>query len=274
MKVKFSMSNSPFIIDVHAHVYPDNLAERATASVGQFYGVQMSGNGSVAQYLEKQQSTGVTSSIIMSVALKPEQVVTINNFIAETAQSNPTLIGFATMHPDFADVEAEVERAISLGLEGFKIHPDSQLVNADDPRLMRLYAAIEGRLPIIIHAGDYRYDFSHPRRIREVLHAYPNLKVNAAHFGGWSIYDMAVEYIENENCFMDVSSAQMWLGPRRSRELIEIYGADRVLFGSDFPMAYPADELERLMANHLDQKSVEQILYRNAEAFLGRDLVR
>ena len=24
---------------------------------------------------------------------------------------------------------------------------------------------IEGRLPIVIHTGDYRYDYSHPRRL-------------------------------------------------------------------------------------------------------------
>ena len=36
--------------------------------------------------------------------------------------------------------------------------------NMDDPRLMRLYEIIEGRLPIVIHTGDYRYDYSHQPR--------------------------------------------------------------------------------------------------------------
>jgi len=260
------------IIDIHAHVYPDKIAEKATRSVGDFYNVQMSGDGSVAGYLHQQETTQISYSIIQSVALKPENVTTINNFIAEQAASHPSLIGFATMHPDFPDIEAEVERAIALGLKGFKIHPDSQLVDADDPRLMRLYAAIAGRLPLTIHAGDYRYDYSHPRRIREILHAFPELQLNAAHFGGWSVYDLAVEYLEQERCYMDVSSAQMWLGSRRSRELIEIYGPERILFGSDFPMAIPAAELERLFANQLDERSLELILCRNAEAFLGQDL--
>lgn len=30
----------------------------------------------------------------------------------------------------------------------------------DDPRLMRIYEIIEGRLPLIVHTGDYRYDYS------------------------------------------------------------------------------------------------------------------
>ncbi|MCL2136432.1 MAG: amidohydrolase family protein [Coriobacteriia bacterium] len=268
------MPNKPYIIDAHCHVYPDKIADRATASVGEFYNVVMTGDGSVRQYLNLQESAGVAKSIIMSVALKPENVITINDFIASQVAENPSFIGFATMHPDFADIEGEVERCLGMGLCGFKIHPDSQLVNADDPRMMRLYAAIQGRVPITIHAGDYRYDYSHPRRIREILHAFPGLVVNAAHFGGWSIYDLALEYLEDEACFMDLSSAQMWLGPRRTRELIGIYGAGRILFGSDFPMASPAAELDRLAAAGIDERSRELILSRNTEAFLGIDLVR
>ncbi|MDR0459207.1 MAG: amidohydrolase family protein [Coriobacteriales bacterium] len=266
------MPKSLLKVDAHSHVYPDKIAEKATASVGQFYNVEMTGDGSVEGYLKAQTDADISYSIIMSVALKPEYVTSINNFIASQAEQNPTMIGFATIHPDFDDIESEVDRAISLGLKGFKIHPDSQQVNADDPRLMRFYEVIAGRLPLIIHAGDYRYDYSHPRRIREILHAFPNLAVNAAHFGGWSVYDLAVEYLENENCYMDVSSAQQWLGVRRVRELIEIYGAKRILFGSDYPMASPVAEMERFNANLLDEYSRELILGRNAESFLGFEL--
>ena len=266
------MPSAQPIVDIHSHVYPDALAAKATQSVGDFYGLTMAEVGTVAGYLQAQAAAGVSYSVIQSVALKPENVVSINNFLAEAAAAHPSLIGFATMHPDFTDVEAEVERAISLGLRGFKIHPDSQQVNADDPRLMRLYAAIAGRLPLTIHAGDYRWDYSHPRRIRAVLRAFPNLTVNAAHFGGWSLFDLAVEFLESEHCFMDLSSAMVWLGQRRTRELIEIYGPERILFGSDYPMMTPAMELQRLAALQLDERSRELILWRNAERFLGFDL--
>ena len=135
--------------------------------------------------------------------------------------------------------EAEIERAIALGLKGLKLHPDTQMVNMDDPRLMRIYEIIEGRLPLIVHTGDYRYDYSHPRRLKNILNTFPDLVVDAAHFGGWSIYDLAIEYLENERCFLDMSSAQTFLGPRRTYEITKIYGCDRVMFGSDFPCGTP-----------------------------------
>ena len=38
-------------------------------------------------------------------------------------------------------------------------------------------------LPVIIHCRDYRYDYSHPRRLKRVLREFPDLVVDAAHFG-------------------------------------------------------------------------------------------
>lgn len=68
---------------------------------------------------------------------------------------------------------------------------------------------------MIIHCGDYRYDFSHPRRMKHILRAFPELIVDAAHFGGWSVFDLAVELLEHERCSMDVSSSIALLGLRR-----------------------------------------------------------
>jgi predicted TIM-barrel fold metal-dependent hydrolase len=228
--------------------------------------------GTVSDLLDRQLRAGITASIVHSVAVKPQTVQSINDFIAAASADNPSLIGFATMHQDFEDMAAEVERCIALGLRGFKLHPDSQGVNADDPRLLRLYELIEGRLPLILHCGDYRWDFSHPRRIRQILQDFPKLVLNAAHFGGWSIYDLAVEYLEDVRCYMDLSSASAYLGPRRTTELIHIYGPERILFGSDYPMWDPIEEVRRFALNDLSAAEREQICWHNAQAFIAGEL--
>ena len=257
------------IVDTHCHIYPEKIAEKAVENVGEFYHVKMPGKGTTKELLSLQQEAGISFSLVHSVALRAKTVQSINDFIAEQTREHPSFIGFATMHQEFEDMEAEVERCIALGLKGFKIHPDSQGVNADDTRLMHLYEIIEGRLPLILHSGDYRWDNSHPRRIKEILHAFPNLVLNAAHFGGWSLYDLAVEYLEDENCFMDVSSASVYLGPRRTTELIHIYGPERILFGSDYPMWNPVEEVERFKLNDLTEAEREMICWQNAERFVG-----
>ena len=63
-----------------------------------------------------------------------------------------------------------------------KLHPDTQMVDMDDPRLMTIYEIIEGKMPIVIHCGDYRYDYSHPKRIKRIIAAFPDLVVKAAQF--------------------------------------------------------------------------------------------
>ncbi len=272
------------VVDVHCHVYPAKIAERANASVGEFYGVPMLDDPAINEtgalhgsvdYLQKATAgSDITHSVVHSVATKANQVQSINNFIAEECAKNPSFIGFMTMHQDFPNPEEEIERAAGMGLKGIKIHPDTQKVDLDDPRLMKVYEIAEAKgLPLIIHTGDYRYDYSHPRRMQKVLHDFPNLVVNAAHFGGWSIYDLAIEYMEHENCFLDVSSAMTYLGRRRTRELIDIYGADRILFGSDFPMWSPSGELATVQSLGLSALEYEKITWRNAERFIGIDIL-
>lgn len=268
------IQSSTVRVDIHSHIYPEKIAAKAVESVGRFYGIEMSADGSSAALRALQEQAGIDYSVVHSVALKPNQVRTINDFIAETCQKYPSFIGFATMHQDFEDMEAEVERVIALGLHGFKLHPDSQGVNIDDIRLMRFYSLIEGRLPVMLHCGDYRFDNSHPKRTKRVLREFPGLVANCAHFGGWSLYDLAVEYLEDENCFMDISSASVYLGPRRTTELIRHYGAERIMFGSDFPMWNPVRELERFMLNDLSAQEQEQVLWHSAEDYLGMELTK
>lgn len=263
------MSSSMPIIDVHAHIYPDKVAARAVQSVGQFYSLQMEGDGTSTSLLKACQTAPITNFIVHSVAIKPETVESINDFIAGECCVHPEFIGFATMHQDFPDKAEEIERALGLGLKGVKIHPDSQRVNLDDPRLMELYEIIEGRLPIIIHTGDYRYDYSHPRRMKRVLRTFPNLVVDAAHFGGWSIYEIALDNLLEENCFMDASSAMAFLGDRRTKELVHTYGVDRIMFGSDFPMWDPTEAFERFTSLGFSEDELEKLLWKNAERFLG-----
>ena len=258
------------VIDCHCHIYPEKIAARAVESVGAFYAIPMDAPGGTAEeLLALCEGTPITHHIVHSVATKPSNVESINDFIAAQCAAHPQFIGFATLHQDYPDPAAEIERAISLGLKGLKLHPDTQGVDMDDPRLMAIYEIIEGRLPLILHCGDYRYDHSHPRRLKKVLRAFPDLVVDAAHFGGWSVYDLAVEYLEDERCLLDMSSAQAFLGPRRMAELVRLYGTDRIMFGSDFPMWDPVAEYEAFTALPFSEAEFEQMLRGNAERFLG-----
>ena len=264
------------VIDAHAHIYPEKIAAKAVSAVGRFYGVEqsMAGKGSVDDLLAARDRAPISHFIVHSVATSAHAVPAINSFIAEQCGAHPEFIGFGTMHPECADMEAEVNRALDLGLHGFKLHPDTQQVNMDDPRLMAFYEIIAGRAPLVVHTGDYRHDFSSPRRLVRVLKAFPDLVVDAAHLGGWSIYDIGYDVLHedslrDERLFVDASSAFGLVGRRHMRELVRMWGADRVMFGSDYPMWDPAHELGEMMACGLSDDELELVLWRNAEAFSG-----
>lgn len=258
------------IIDFHAHIYPDKIAEKATHSVGEFYTLPMQKVGSVDALFASGDPAGVNRFVVQSVATVPRQVESINHFIRETCKAHPKrLIGFGTIHPDMENPVEEVERCLQMGLRGIKIHPDVQRFDMDDPAMFPVYDAIQGRAPMLIHCGDYRYDYSHPRRLAHVLDEFPRLDVVAAHFGGWSLFDLAMEYLLPRRCWLDTSSSFAFLGKVRAREIIRAYGAERIAFGDDFPMWDHQSELETLLSLGLTDRENERILSENAKQILG-----
>ena len=253
------------VIDVHAHIYPEKIAERAVDAVGEFYLVDMYGKGTATHLLESQKRAPISRFVVHSVATSTHAVTAINDFIAAQCREHAEFIGFMAMHQDFPDPEAEIERAIGLGLVGMKLHPDTQEVDMDDPRLMRVYEMIEGRMPLIVHTGDYRTDFSHPRRLKHILRAFPNLVVDAAHFGGWQSWERSYAHVQPENVFYDTSSSLQFLGKERALDYLDKLGAHRFLFGTDFPMWTPQEELQRFLDLGLDTSTQEAILHGNFE---------
>lgn len=259
------------VIDCHCHVYPAKIAERAVDAVGDFYGIHMDvRDGTTDGLLRTCANSPVERFVIHSVATRPDQVTSINDFIANECAAHPEFVGFMTLHQDLEDPEREVNRAIGMGLKGIKLHPDTQKVDMDDVRLLDIYEIAQAkRLPIIMHCGDYRYDYSHPRRMKRILKAFPDLVVDAAHFGGWSLFDLALEYLQDENCFLDMSSSMAFLGLQRTKELTRAYGTDRIMFGSDFPMWNPADELRTFGQIGFSESEWESLTRDNARRFLG-----
>lgn len=257
------------IIDSHAHIYPEAISQRAVENVGAFYQMNMKGSGTAENLIDMGKQAGITSFVVCSPALTANRVESINTFIHNVCKDTPELIGYGTLHADYENPEAEIARIKALGLRGVKIHPDSQQFNLDDPRMMRIYGMLESAgLPVLFHTGDYRYDCSHPRRLVHVLHTFPKLTCIAAHFGGWSVFDLALEYLLDENCYLDMSSAFAFLGMQRAKELISLYTPRRMLFGSDFPMWDPREELEKFFSMGFSDQENEAMLSGNISEIL------
>ncbi len=259
------------IIDSHAHIYPEKISVKASGAVGTFYNVTMFAESGDAQtLLDSGGAAGVTGYVVCSVATKVEQVASINDFISKQCSLHPEFIGLGAYHEDVEDVEALLDHMQELGLIGIKIHPDFQKVALDDPRLMELYAQMEERgMVLLVHMGDYRYDFSAPERLVRVLERFDRLKVDAAHFGGYTVWEHAFDLLRGSNAYFDTSSSLPALEPQHALEMIRGYGVDKMMFGVDFPMWGHSAELARLLSLGLDDDELDMILHSNCERLYG-----
>lgn len=258
------------VVDFHAHIYPDKIAQKASVAIGDFYDITMRHDGTVSALLDSGDKAGIGTFVVHSVATVPQQVEAINDFLARTASEHPgRLIGFATMHPDYAPIGREIDRVIALGLKGIKLHPDFQKFNIDSPEALRIFEAVEGRLPVLVHTGDFRYEYSKARRVASVVERFPKLKLVCAHFGGWSEWEEATNILQDYPILVDTSSSLYALTPEKALGIIRRYGADNVLFGSDYPMWGPDEELERFCKIGLSDEEREKILHGNAERLFG-----
>ena len=257
------------IYDAHSHIFPEKIANKAAQAIGDFYDIEMRYTGDSERLLQSGSKINVKKYLVCSTATVPEQTEKINEFIFEECRIHPEFIGFGTLHPDYDKIENEVERIIANGFHRVKLHPDFQKFNIDDKKAMRIYEAIAGRLPVLIHMGDDRYEYSRPYRLARVMNDIPQLEVLAAHFGGYRCWDEAVRCLMNiDNIYFDTSSTIGFLGAEKAKELIKHFDKDRLMFGTDFPMWDHTEELNRFFALELSDEDNRKILSENFKRIL------
>ncbi|MBQ8305903.1 MAG: amidohydrolase family protein [Blautia sp.] len=262
------------VFDSHCHIYPDGIAPKAVIAIDRFYKdlPPSHHDGTASTLLKEGREQGISHFIVHSVATTPAQVTVINHFITRAAaESGGAFTGMGTMHPDSPDPRKDFEELCSLGLKGVKLHPDIQRFDADCPWAMSVYEMCEDAgLPVCVHTGDYRYDYSNPERIAGILKRFPRLTFIGAHFGGWSVWDDAARLLPDyPNLVVDTSSSFYWLEPGNAKELIRAFGSERVMFGTDYPMFPREPELEYLRRLALSSREYEDICWRTCSRVFG-----
>jgi predicted TIM-barrel fold metal-dependent hydrolase len=264
------MSNP--IVDFHAHAFPDALAARAIDALEHGGGVKAFLDGRIVSLLSAMDDVGIATSVICSIATKPEQFEPILKWSRQIA--SPRIVPLPSIHPQSPDPVGQVRQVAEAGLIGIKLHPYYQDFDLDDESLLPLLRALdELGLLVVCHTG---FDFAFPRdrradpvRIRRVLDRVPTLKLITSHMGAWDDWDEVERHLIGLPITMDISLSFELLGRERARAMILAHPADRVLFGTDSPWASQAQTLEALRALQLGEEREQAILWRNAQSLLG-----
>lgn len=260
------------VINAHCHIYPEKIADKAVIGIRDFYDLNMSLNGTVDDLINDGEKVGVVHYLVHSVATTPKQVKSINEFIAESVNQHPDLFtGFGTLHPDSDDIQGDFDYLIELGLKGVKLHPDFQQFAMNEERAFKIGEVVDkGNVPMLVHCGDFRYNYSNPEHIKAFLDKFPNITFIGAHFAGWSVWEQATEKLAGTpNLYVDLSSSLYDLSPEKAVKLIHAYGSDRVLWGTDYPMWESVSEMEYFNKLDLTETEKSQILFDNAAKLLN-----
>ena len=185
-------------------------------------------------------------------------------FIAENVK------GFMTLHKYLTEEEIknEVDWCIKNGFKGVKLHPDFQKFYIDGEEAEKFYRVIGGKLPILLHMGDNRFEYSKPYRLARMAKKYKEVKFIAAHFGGYRCWDEVDVYVGLDNVYFDTCSSLAFISAEKARKLIDKFGAEKFFFATDFPMWSADSELERFNKIKLTDKEREMIFSLNLKKLL------
>ena len=136
--------------------------------------------------------------------------------------------------------------------------------------MMRIYELLPPDMPVLFHIGDVRSDFSSPKRLANVLDAFPHLRnIIAAHMGGYSVWDDSWKYLIGRNVWMDTSSTFFRLPPHEVKRMILAHGVEKILWATDYPALSHRDGIAEARTLDLTEDQFEMIFHKNAERLFG-----
>jgi predicted TIM-barrel fold metal-dependent hydrolase len=256
------------VIDVHTHAWPDAVAERALA--GSFHDLERFGDGRVDSLVAEMDTAGIDRSVCLAVAPTPRLVEGANRFVGSLDRER--FVGFGSVHADL-EPAANLAALRDNRLCGAKIHPLFQNYGLDDPGLLRTLDAMQGEFIALIHVGagnEHAKDRCTPAMLARIVDQFSGLDVIACHFGGYRMLDEAEADVIGLPVYVDTAWPPTLrdVDAARLRAIVERHGPERVLFGSDWPMASPTAELDSVRALGLTDDQLAGVLGGNMQRLL------
>lgn len=267
------------LIDCHTHAFAEKIAPRAVQQLIDYYQLPTTFGGTLDDLLSVGVDAGLDALVLLNAATRPEQVKPANDWLisltgdSHSATRVPTIIPFGTFHIDSSDWLSEIRRLRSSGIRGIKIHPEFQGIDLADPRLNDFWAEVERDFVLMIHIGDrerHRDNLSTPAKLAAILDRFPRLRAIAAHMGGYTLWQEACESLVGRDVYLDTSSVFPYIDQSVLRRIVSGHSKELILFGSDYPLRSPQQDLPLLDAiPWLTADEKERIRGRNAALLLG-----
>jgi predicted TIM-barrel fold metal-dependent hydrolase len=261
------------IVDSHVHLYPPDVNRdpagwarsaqephwAALCTRRRRGGRAVQAFPSVDELLAAMDAAGVERAVLLGWYWEnPDTAARQNRFYAECVRAHPDrLAAFATFHPRAGReaVVTEIRRAEAAGLGGIgELSPHAQGYAMDDPVFREALAlAAELRLPVNLHVTDPE-SRAYPGRVEtplaelvQLARATPGVNFILSHWGGL-LPLRETGAAAQANLYYDSAASPLIYDAGVWRKFLAVVPAERVLFGSDFPLnLYPRLDAEAAM---------------------------
>jgi len=267
------------IIDSHTHIFPPHMRERREEylrrdpTFAEMYASQKARLVTAEELLASMDEAQIDKSVVLGFAWSElEPCVQHNDYLLEAAaKSGGRLIPFCTIQPRAGnDALREMERCARAGARGLgELRPDSQGYRLDEGAAAEVLAeaAIRHGLVLLFHVSE---PVGHPypgkgglsvASFYRFVAGHDALPVIGAHFGGGLPFYSLMPEVRRAltEAYFDTAATPLLYEPAIYRQGVDLVGAERILFGSDFPLieqgrqrreigeAFPADDPARTL---------------------------
>lgn len=228
------------------------------------------GLGDANGIVEEMDRCRLSKAVLTSIFSCYGDVQTGNTAVADACQRHPTrLFGYITVDPKHpAEMKSELKRhGANPSFRGIKFHCGTHVVRLNDTRYTpALEYANEREWPVLIHEG-----MGNPDPWVRQCERYPNATLIAAHAGGMTMNEgWEGPFLKmcrtHKNLTLDLAASRMV--PDVLEQLVEAVGAERIVYGSDYPIFDFGYARGRVDFSTLSEPDKSKILFENAARLL------
>lgn len=275
------------IIDAHSHVFPPEVRHKRDeylardAAFRELYASPKARIATADELLASMDAAGIDRSVACGFAWSDAELCHRHNeyLLEAAAQSGGRLISFCTIQPSDEGARDELKRCAAGGARGLgELRPQHQgyrLIDSEEADLLA-WAAGAYDLVLLFHASE-PVGHAYPGKaglpldqLARFVADFPGVTVVAAHWGGGlPFYALMPEVREAlAHTYFDTAATGFLYRPDVYARGVELVGAERILFGSDFPLVPQERGLQELREAPIDDEARRLIQGENARHLL------
>lgn len=275
------------IVDIHTHVFPPGVRDGRDAylqrdvTFRELYSSPKARIATADELLASMEAAGVDRSVACGFAWTDAELChRHNDYLLEAAErSGGRLIPFCTVQPSDEDARDDLKRWARRGARGLgELRPANQgygLIDSAEADLLA-WSADAYDLPLLLHASEpagHVYPGKSGLAVDQLYRFvadFPGATVIAAHWGGGlPFYALMPEVREAlARTYFDTAATGLLYSPDIYARVVDLVGADRILFGSDFPLVSQETALQELRDAPIGEEARRLIEGENARHVL------